>query len=256
MCSQEVLGLKDFENVHDSFHEDFIDQVQRLEEDTCTYCTSLPWKQGTDSREIKKCHAKAGEDAEIWRVSHCYVPAVRRRDHIAGARNTHWRSHTLHSPPTNNQGPGRVYRDEDSAWLLTLGQFIRTVFEWMFGSWTPSAACDLWHSSTKSFVVAVYYRGLRTKRLFFTLKRAQGMEMPFVCYRTRTLTQGQLLSIDTPEWFSGQDLVLTFSAWHSRNMWASILKSFLIRLMSCWTTLMWTMSSQAEITVIRAISWL
>ena len=45
MCSQEVLGLKDFENVHDSFHEDFIDQVQRLEEDTCTYCTSLPWKQ-------------------------------------------------------------------------------------------------------------------------------------------------------------------------------------------------------------------
>ena len=65
MCCQEVLGLKDFENVHDSFHEDFIDQLQRLEEDTCTYCTSLPWKQGTDSREIKKCHAKAGEDAEI-----------------------------------------------------------------------------------------------------------------------------------------------------------------------------------------------
>ena len=65
MCSQEVLGLKDFENVHDFFHEDFIDQLQRLEEDTCTYCTSLPWKQGTGSREIKKCRAKAGEDAEI-----------------------------------------------------------------------------------------------------------------------------------------------------------------------------------------------
>ena len=65
MCSHEVLGLKDFENVCDSFHEDFIDQLQRLEEDTCTYCTRLPWKQVTDSREIKKCHAKAGEDAEI-----------------------------------------------------------------------------------------------------------------------------------------------------------------------------------------------
>ena len=65
MCSQEVLGLKDFESVHDSFHEDFIDQLQRLEEDTCTYCTRLPWKHGTDSREIKKCHAKAGGDAEI-----------------------------------------------------------------------------------------------------------------------------------------------------------------------------------------------
>ena len=42
MCSHEVLGLKDFENVRDSFHEDFIDQLQRLEEDTCTYCTRLP----------------------------------------------------------------------------------------------------------------------------------------------------------------------------------------------------------------------
>ena len=28
MCSQEVLGLKDFESVHDSFHEDFIDQLR------------------------------------------------------------------------------------------------------------------------------------------------------------------------------------------------------------------------------------
>ena len=30
MCSQEVLGLKDLENVYDTFHEDFIDQLQRL----------------------------------------------------------------------------------------------------------------------------------------------------------------------------------------------------------------------------------
>ena len=62
MCSQEVLGLKDLENVHDLFHEDFIGQLQRLEEGI--YCTRLPWKQGTNSREIKKCHAKGGEDAE------------------------------------------------------------------------------------------------------------------------------------------------------------------------------------------------
>ena len=40
------------------------------------------------------------------------------------------------------------------------------------------------------------------------------IEMPFVSYGTKTLTQGQLQSIDTPEWFSGQDLVLTLSGWH------------------------------------------
>ena len=32
MCSQEVLGLKDLESVLDSFHEDFIDQLKRLED--------------------------------------------------------------------------------------------------------------------------------------------------------------------------------------------------------------------------------
>ena len=42
MCSQEVLGLTDVENVHDSFHEDFIGQLQRLEDGT--YCTRLPWE--------------------------------------------------------------------------------------------------------------------------------------------------------------------------------------------------------------------
>ena len=42
MCSQEVIGLKDLKNVHDSFHEDFIDQLQRLEDGT--YCTRLSWK--------------------------------------------------------------------------------------------------------------------------------------------------------------------------------------------------------------------
>ena len=42
MCSQEVLGLKDLENVYDTFHEDFIDQLQRLEDGT--YCTRLRWK--------------------------------------------------------------------------------------------------------------------------------------------------------------------------------------------------------------------
>ena len=42
MCSQEVLGLKDWENVYDTFHEDFVDQLQRLEDGT--YCTRLPWK--------------------------------------------------------------------------------------------------------------------------------------------------------------------------------------------------------------------
>ena len=62
MCSQEVLGLKDLENVHDSFHEDFIHELQQSEEGT--YCTRLAWKQGTDSRELKKCQGKAGEDAE------------------------------------------------------------------------------------------------------------------------------------------------------------------------------------------------
>ena len=36
MCSQEVLGLKDLESVLDSFHEDFIDQLKRLEDGT--YC--------------------------------------------------------------------------------------------------------------------------------------------------------------------------------------------------------------------------
>ena len=41
MCSQEVLGLTDVENVHDSFNEDLIDQLQRLEDGT--YCTRLPW---------------------------------------------------------------------------------------------------------------------------------------------------------------------------------------------------------------------
>ena len=34
MCFQEVLGLKDLDNVRDSFHEDFIDQLKRLEDGT------------------------------------------------------------------------------------------------------------------------------------------------------------------------------------------------------------------------------
>ena len=70
MCSQELLGLKDLENVHYSFHKDSIDQLQWLEDGT--YCKValetrsffFTFKQGTDSWEIKKCHTKAGEDAE------------------------------------------------------------------------------------------------------------------------------------------------------------------------------------------------
>ena len=42
MCSQEVRGLTGVENVHVSFHEDCIDQPQRLEDGT--YFTRLPWK--------------------------------------------------------------------------------------------------------------------------------------------------------------------------------------------------------------------
>ena len=34
MCSQEVLRLKDLENVRDSFHENFIEQIKRLEDGT------------------------------------------------------------------------------------------------------------------------------------------------------------------------------------------------------------------------------
>lgn len=36
-----MLGLTDVENVHDSFHEDLIGQLQRLEDGT--YYTRLPW---------------------------------------------------------------------------------------------------------------------------------------------------------------------------------------------------------------------
>ena len=32
MCSQEVLGFTDVENVHDSVHDDCMDQAQRLED--------------------------------------------------------------------------------------------------------------------------------------------------------------------------------------------------------------------------------
>ena len=42
MCSQEVRGLTGVENVHVSFHEDCIDQPQRLEDGI--YFTRLPWK--------------------------------------------------------------------------------------------------------------------------------------------------------------------------------------------------------------------
>ena len=42
MCSQKVLGLTDVENVHDSFHEDRIDQPQRL--DDGAYFARLPSK--------------------------------------------------------------------------------------------------------------------------------------------------------------------------------------------------------------------
>ena len=42
MCSQEVLGLTDVENVHDSLLEDCMDQAQRLEDGT--YFTRLPLK--------------------------------------------------------------------------------------------------------------------------------------------------------------------------------------------------------------------
>ena len=88
--AQKVIGLKDLENVHDSFHEDFIDQLQRLEDGT--YCTRLPWKPD---------HYSLPSNKEL---------TVGR----GGARKIHWRSYTLHSPPTSNQRPGRVYKDEDS----------------------------------------------------------------------------------------------------------------------------------------------
>lgn len=42
MCFQEVLGLTDVENVHDSFHDDCMDQAQQLE--AGTYFTTLPLK--------------------------------------------------------------------------------------------------------------------------------------------------------------------------------------------------------------------
>ena len=42
MCSQEVLGLTDEPNVQGLFHEDFKNQLQRL--DDGTYPTRLPWK--------------------------------------------------------------------------------------------------------------------------------------------------------------------------------------------------------------------
>ena len=42
MCSQEVLGLTDEPNVQGLFHEDFKNQLQRL--DDGTYSTRLPWK--------------------------------------------------------------------------------------------------------------------------------------------------------------------------------------------------------------------
>ena len=42
MCSQEVLGLTDEPDVQGLFHEDFKNQLQRL--DDGTYLTRLPWK--------------------------------------------------------------------------------------------------------------------------------------------------------------------------------------------------------------------
>ena len=76
MCSQEVIGLKDLENVHYSSHEDFIESATAvggwyllhkvvLETGSCLFT----FKQRTDSREIKKCHAKAGEDAETRSIT-------------------------------------------------------------------------------------------------------------------------------------------------------------------------------------------
>ena len=42
ICSQEVLGLTDEPDVQGLFHEDFKNQLQRL--DDGTYSTRLPWK--------------------------------------------------------------------------------------------------------------------------------------------------------------------------------------------------------------------
>lgn len=42
LCSQEALGLADVVNTQKLFHEDFMDQLQRLEDGT--YSTRLPWK--------------------------------------------------------------------------------------------------------------------------------------------------------------------------------------------------------------------
>ncbi|XP_078354938.1 uncharacterized protein LOC144639517 [Oculina patagonica] len=42
MCSQEVLGLSDEPDEQGLFHEDFKNQLQRLEDGT--YSTRLPWK--------------------------------------------------------------------------------------------------------------------------------------------------------------------------------------------------------------------
>ena len=42
VCSQEVFGLADVVNTQELFHADFVDQLQRLEDGTCS--TRLPWK--------------------------------------------------------------------------------------------------------------------------------------------------------------------------------------------------------------------
>ena len=74
------------------------------------------FKQGTDTREVKKCVTKARKT--IQRLKDSCGTAVRERDPRSGARNTQWRSHTLHSPSIINERPGQ-----------SLGQKMRIVYD-------------------------------------------------------------------------------------------------------------------------------
>ena len=176
-----------------------------------TWSCLFTFNQGTDSWEIKKYHTKTGEDGETWGVSHCYGAAVRRRiikvePEIPTGEAIHY---IPHQPVIRDQAKSTkirivYYCSAKANSRVSLNDCLEV-----------GPLCSLWFLTFCNEIV----RGWSvlpgtSKRLFFKLKWTQRIEMPFVSYGTRPLTQGQLQSIDTPEWFSGQDLVLTFSGWH------------------------------------------
>ncbi|KAK3727097.1 hypothetical protein QZH41_006022 [Actinostola sp. cb2023] len=67
MCSQEVHGLKDVESIQEGFHEEFQEQLARLDDGTYTTMETRP-PASTNKQEASpdKANKHNTEVGEVW----------------------------------------------------------------------------------------------------------------------------------------------------------------------------------------------